>query len=273
MRNALLSSIRRMRPLVHCITNAVTVNDCANLLLAAGASPAMADTPEEMAEMVTLAQALVVNIGTLSPRTRDAMFRAAAAAKELGRPSVLDPVGAGASKLRTETAIGLLKTGAFTVVRGNISECRALAGESFTPHGVDASEGDLITEETLPEGVNFARRFARRFNVIVSISGVIDVVSNGAETFCIRNGCPMMARITGSGCMLSALTAAFLAADPTAPLEGAAAAVSTLGCCGEIARDRLAPGEGCASYRIKLIDAVSLFSDADWERMADIESL
>ena len=208
----IFENVRRKAPLIHNITNYVTVNDCANMLLACGGSPIMADEQDEAVEITAICGGLNINIGTLNQRTIPAMFAAGKRANELGHTVVLDPVGAGASGLRTDTAVQLLEKIQFSVIRGNISEIKTLAFGSGTTKGVDADVADRITEENLDEAVDFAREFAHRTGAVVAITGAIDIVADGERAFCIRNGHPMMSSITGTGCQLSALTAAFVTA-------------------------------------------------------------
>ena len=252
----IFENVRRKAPLIHNITNYVTVNDCANMLLACGGSPIMADEQDEAVEITAICGGLNINIGTLNQRTIPAMFAAGKRANELGHTVVLDPVGAGASGLRTDTAVQLLEKIQFSVIRGNISEIKTLAFGSGTTKGVDADVADRITEENLDEAVDFAREFAHRTGAVVAITGAIDIVADGERAFCIRNGHPMMSSITGTGCQLSALTAAFVTANPERPLEAAAAAVCAMGLCGEIAHRRLTKLEGNATYRNYIIDAM-----------------
>lgn len=251
-----LERVRTQGPLVHNITNTVTMNDCANMLLACGASPIMADDAEEVEEITALCAALNINIGTLNARTIPAMYRAGEKAGALHKPAVLDPVGAGASRLRTETALGLMKRVPFAVIRGNSSEIKTLVQGSGTTRGVDADAADAVTEATLERAVAFVRQAAGQLHTILAVTGPIDLVSDGERTYVIRNGRPEMGRITGTGCQLSALLAAFLAANPDSPLEAAAAAVCTMGLAGQLAFDALQPGEGNSTYRNRIIDAV-----------------
>ena len=249
-------NVRQKSPLIHNITNYVTVNDCANMLLACGGSPIMADDLDDAVEITAICGGLNLNIGTLNQRTIPTMFAAGKRAKELGHPVVLDPVGAGASKLRTDTALGLLNEVHPTVTRGNISEIKTLALGSGTTKGVDADVADKVTEDNLDGAVAFAKDFAKRTGAVIAITGAIDIVADGERAFCIRNGHPMMSAITGTGCQLSALTAAFVTANPDTPLEAVAAAVCAMGLCGEIAFKRLTEMDGNSSYRNYIIDAM-----------------
>lgn len=267
----IFENVRRKSPLVHNITNYVTVNDCANMLLACGGSPIMADELEEAADITAVCGGLVINIGTLNRRTIPAMYAAGKRANELGHPAVLDPVGAGASELRTDTALALMKEVKFAVIRGNISEIRTLACGSGTTKGVDADAADRVTDDNLDETVSLARGLARRTGAVVVITGAIDVVANGERAFCIRNGHPMMSAVTGTGCQLSALTAAFVTANSGQTLEAAAAAVCAMGLCGEIAHKRLTEADGNASYRNYIIDAMYRLTPAALEKGANYE--
>ena len=256
MFQSIFANVRARSPLVHNITNYVTVNDCANMVLACGASPIMADDAAEVEDITSLCAGLNLNIGTLNSRTIPSMLLAGRTAHRLGRPVVLDPVGAGASHLRTETALRLLREVKPTVIRGNISEMRTLAAGSGTTKGVDADASDKITEETLDRAVAFAKSFAARTGAVIAVTGAIDIVADGERAFCIRNGHPMMSAVTGTGCQLSALTAAFCAANPDKPLEAAAAAVCAMGLAGEVAHSRLTKRDGNATYRNYIIDAI-----------------
>lgn len=267
----IFANVRQKSPLVHNITNYVTVNDCANMLLACGGSPIMADDPEDAVEITSICGGLNINIGTLNQRTIPAMFAAGKRANELGHLVVLDPVGAGASTLRTETALGLLKEVKFTVIRGNISEIKTLALGNGTTKGVDADVADRVTEENLDGAVAFAKDFARRTGAVIAITGAIDIVTDGERAFCILNGRPEMSAITGTGCQLSALTAAFVTANPNQPLEAAAAAVCAMGLCGEIAYQRMTELDGNFSYRNYIIDAMYRLTPAALEEDAKYE--
>ncbi len=252
-----LEQVRQTVPLIHNITNYVTVNDCANILLACGGSPIMADDEEEAAQITAVCGGLNINIGTLNKRTIASMFLAGRKANELGHPAVLDPVGAGASDLRTDTARRLLEEIRFAVVRGNISEMKTLAAGAGTTKGVDADVADRVTEENLDQAVAFAKEFASRYNTVAAISGALDIVADGERAYVIRNGHPVMAQITGSGCMLTAMTAAYVTANREHPLEAAAAAFCVMGISGERAYERMRrENGGNASFRTYLIDEV-----------------
>ncbi|MGN1266645.1 MAG: hydroxyethylthiazole kinase [Dorea sp.] len=251
-----IENVRENVPLVHNITNYVTVNDVANVLLACGGSPIMSDEPEDVADITSICGGLNINIGTLNQRSIEGMFVAGRKANELGHVLLLDPVGAGASKLRTETAVKLMDELKFDIIRGNISEIKTLALGSGTTKGVDADVADAVTEENLDEGVKFAKNFAKQSGSIVAITGAIDLVSDGETCYVIRNGRPEMGKITGTGCQLSGMMTAFLVANPDHKLEAAAAAVCTMGLAGEIGWSHMNPEDGNSTYRNRIIDAI-----------------
>ena len=251
-----LKNVRKQVPLVHNITNYVTVNDVANVLLACGGSPIMSDEPKDVEDITTICGGLNINIGTLNERSIEGMFLAGRRAKELGHPILLDPVGAGASKLRTETALKLMKELHPTVIRGNISEIKTLASGSGTTKGVDADVADAVTEENLESAVDFAKMFAKKSGSIVAITGAIDLVSDGKTCFVIRNGRAEMGKITGTGCQLSGMMTAYITANPDKRLEAAAAAVCVMGLAGEIGWSHMQEWEGNSTYRNRIIDAI-----------------
>lgn len=257
MLGTMLEQVRARKPLIHNITNYVTVNDVANVVLACGAAPIMADDCGEVEEITALCAGLNINIGTLNQRTIKSMVLAGAKANSLRHPVLLDPVGAGASKLRTTTALELLKAVKFTVIRGNVSEIKTLAQGSTTTQGVEAAAVDAVTETNLSQAVAWVKKFAGQTGAIIAMTGAIDIVADEEQAYVIRNGTPLLSRITGSGCMLSALTTAFVAANPGQELKAAAAAVCTMGYAGEIAAKRLTQQEGTGSFRTYVLDAIS----------------
>ena len=271
MFHTVFENVRTQSPLIHNITNYVTVNDCANMVLACGASPIMADDINEVADITTICAGLNINIGTLNSRTIDSMLLAGRTANRLGHPVVFDPVGAGASHLRTETAFRLLREVKFAVIRGNISEIKTLASGSGTTKGVDADVADKVTEGSLDAAVHFAKAFAAQTGAVIAITGAIDIVADKDTAYCIRNGHAMMSSITGTGCQLSALTAAFITANPGNTLEAAAAAVCAMGLAGEIAHKRLTPLDGNATYRNYIIDAIYNMTPEQLEKGANYE--
>ena len=252
----MLENVRAKSPLVHNITNYVTVNDVANVLLAAGGSPIMSDDADDVEDITSICGGLNINIGTLNKNTIPSMFLAGKKANALGHIVLLDPVGAGASRLRTDTANRLMQEVRFDAVRGNISEIKTLCTGSGSTKGVDADAVDAVTEANLDNGVQLVKTFAAQTGCIITVTGAIDLVSDGERCWCIRNGRAEMSRITGTGCQLSALMTAFLVANPDRKLDAAAAAVCMMGLAGEIGWANMQPGDGNSTYRDRIIDAI-----------------
>ena len=262
MNTEIIRHVREMCPLVHCITNYVTVNDVANMLLACGGSPIMADDIGEAADITSICNATVINIGTLNVRTIESMIAAGKRANELGHPVILDPVGAGASALRTETTFRLLKEVKFSVIRGNISEIKTVYAGSGSTKGVDADAADTVTEDNIGEAAAFAKELSARTGAVIAITGAIDVIADKDQAYITRNGESAMSKITGTGCMLSAVIAAYYAANPDCPVEAVTAAIAAEGLCGEIAAKKAEEeGRGTSSLRTWLIDAMSNMDD------------
>ena len=251
-----LENVKKNMPLVHNITNYVTVNDVANVLLACGGSPIMSDDEGDVADITSICGGLNINIGTLNKNTIPSMYLAGKRANELGHVVLLDPVGAGASKLRTDTAVGLMKEVKFDVIRGNISEIKTLAYGSGSTKGVDADVVDAVTEDTLDNAVAFVKKLSAETKTIIAVTGAIDLVSDSEKCYVIRNGRPEMGKITGTGCQLSGMMTAYVTANPDSKLEAAAAAVMVMGLAGEIGYSHLKPYEGNSTYRNRIIDAV-----------------
>lgn len=256
MLESCINNVRKQSPLIHNITNYVTVNDVANALLACGANPIMSDEPDDVYDIVSICDGLNINIGTLNKRSIEAMLIAGRRANELGHIVLLDPVGAGASTLRTQTARTLMEEIRFDVIRGNISEIKALALGSGTTKGVDADVADAVTDENLDTMIAFTKDYANATKSIVAITGAIDLVANGNYCYVIRNGRSEMSRITGTGCQLSGMMTAFLAANPENKLEAAAAAVCAMGLAGELGFDNMQATDGNSTYRNRIIDAI-----------------
>jgi hydroxyethylthiazole kinase len=243
-------SLRRLRdakPLVHQITNYVVMNETANATLALGALPVMAHAREEVEEMAAIAGALVLNIGTLSPHWVDAMLLAGRVANERGTPVVLDPVGAGATTYRTETAKRILDEIDVTVLRGN-------AGEVATLVGVDAEVRGVESIGAGGDSAELARQAARQLGLVASVTGPVDHVSDGETVVAIANGHPLMATITGTGCMSSALTGCFLSVNREAPFDAAVEALVAFGVAGENAA---VGAKGPGSFHVALYDELA----------------
>jgi hydroxyethylthiazole kinase len=258
-----LRRLRERRPLVHQITNYVVMNETANATLALGALPVMAHAPQEVEEMVGLASALVLNIGTLSEHWIEAMLIAGRSAGERGIPVVLDPVGAGATAYRTETARRILDEVRVTVLRGNAGEIATLVGTAAEVRGVESMSIGL-------EPAALAREAARGLGVVASVTGPIDNVSDGERTLSVANGHPLLASVTGTGCTSSALTGCFLAAKPEEPVEAAAEALAALGVAAE---DAAAGAEGPGTFHARLYDALAALDPETLDGRARISEL
>jgi hydroxyethylthiazole kinase len=258
-----LHELRERKPLVHQITNYVVMNETANATLAIGALPVMAHAPEEVEEMVGLASALVLNIGTLSEHWIEAMLLAGRTATERGIPVVLDPVGAGATTYRTETARRILDQVGVTVLRGNAGEVATLAGADAEVRGVESMAVGL-------ESAELAREAARQLGLVASVTGPVDHVSDGARTLAVANGDPLLASVTGTGCISSALTGCFLAAKPEESLEAAAEALAALGVAAE---DAAAGAEGPGTFHARLYDALAALDPDTLDGRARISEL
>lgn len=251
----LMQQVKEKELLVQCITNFVTVNDCANILLSIGATPTMAMDCREVEEAVAKVSALVCNMGAIEHL--ESMLLAGKEANRLHIPVVLDPVGAGGTTLRQEAASLLIQEVQFAAIRGNASEIKAIAGIHSRGRGVDAAKEDIISENSLQKDIEIFEELAKRIHTVVAVSGPIDVITNGEQTMLIRNGCPTMARITGSGCMLTTLMGAFCGANEEQIFEAAALAVAVMGIAGELAEEkRIQNKTGNATFRNALIDAI-----------------
>ncbi len=247
----LLVSLRSNKPLVHNITNYVTVNDCANVILAIGASPIMADDIGEAAEITAISSALVINIGTLNQRTVESMLAAGKKANELGIPVVFDPVGAGASRLRNETTRTILSEVKVSVVRGNMSEISFIAGLNANTKGVDAAEEDIVSGDA----VQAAIAVAKKLGCVASVTGATDIITDGKKIAAVSNGHKMLSDVTGTGCMTTALVGSFCGAGRDA-FVAAVAGIAAMGIAGEIAYES-AGGKGTGSFHTAIIDAIS----------------
>ena len=249
-----VQALRERRPLVHNITNYVTVNDCANATLAIGASPIMADDIAEVEDIVSICDALVLNIGTLNQRTVESMILAGKRANELSKPVILDPVGNGASVLRTRTTNRILEEVYVSVIRGNMSEIRMAYEGLGSTRGVDTSDEDLLCGDAAK---GLAMNLAKRCQAVVAITGPTDYIADANVCYAVSNGHPSMSRITGAGCMCTSVTGAFCAALG-ASVDTVVCAVAAMGIAGEIAYTK---SEGTGGFRSALIDALSRMND------------
>ena len=249
--SALLDEVRRRAPLVHHLTNWVTINDCANVVKAFGASPVMAHAPEEVEEMVGIASALVLNIGTLTVELVGAMKKAVRRANERGIPVVLDVCGAGATRLRDEKCRELLDEGQIDVVKGNASEIARVAGRVVSTRGVDATDvsGDLAA---------IAKELAARRRCTIVITGAEDIVTNGVSTLLVANGAPLMGRVVGTGCMAASVIGTFVAVEH----DHVTAAAAGLACYEIAAELAVRESKGPGTFKAALLDAVATLDEA-----------
>lgn len=255
---ALFAKVREEKPLIHHLTNTVTMNDCANVTLAIGASPVMASHIEEVTDIVRQAKALVINFGTSGNDTYEAMLRAGKAANEQWIPVVFDPVGVGATPFRTNRAKEFLKHVHISIIRGNVSEVHALIGGETITKGVDAGEVDMSKSE-------LAVKAAQQLGSVVVISGEQDVVSDGENVVRIDNGDPLLTKITGTGCMTTSLIACFAAITENTFLA-AIAGMTVMSLAGDLAKNRLGENDGIGTYRVKLMDEIFLMEGNRWEK-------
>lgn len=255
----ILKNIQMHRPLVHHITNYVTANDSANAVLALGGSPVMADDEEEVEEMVSLASALVLNMGTLSQQKMKSFLLAGKKANKLGIPVILDPVGLGATTLRRNFIRDILREVQPSVIRGNMSEIANLYGRPNGTKGVDSS---LSSEDG---GDEIANTLAKRLHCTIAITGKVDIISNGKLTYHIKSGHEHLSKVTGTGCVTSSIIA-LCCASGKPPIYATLLGLSIMGVSGEMAKDHLRPqdGQGLGSYKVALFDAFSRFTLKDY---------
>jgi hydroxyethylthiazole kinase len=254
-----LKDIKEKNALTHCITNSVTINDCANAVLAIGGSPFMAEDAEELEEVVTIADVLVINIGKLSKNQIESMHISSKTANKTNTPIILDPVGVGVTELRNKTTMDLINNYDIAAIRGNITEIKAIAqlagvlDESNTAKGVDVNIDDIITEDNLKANGDLICELAEKLDTTILASGPIDILSDGKTTIAIDNGDDMMPLITGSGCMLSSIVGSCIGGSN--PFDGSLVAILAMNLAGEKARAKVDErDEGTGSFRAYLID-------------------
>ena len=251
---AMRSKVKEEAPLIHCITNPISIHDCANVILAVGGRPMMAEHPAEVAEITVTAGALALNLGNITDARRDSILIAEKTAMAEGIPVILDMVGIGCSEFRRTILMKFLEQkvpGSPLILKGNMSELKALAGEEGCVSGVDANPKDMLSEKNQAEAVRLARRVAQKYGAVVLASGKTDLVTDGERAFLVDNGSEMMGRITGTGCMLNVLTGTYLSAGE--PLLAAAAACVVLGISGELGAEKC---QGTGSFQVMFQDAL-----------------
>ena len=265
-----VKNIREKSPLIHFITNYVTVNDVANAALAIGASPIMTDEVLDAPDMQNICNALVINPGTLNQNTVNAMIESGKRANELNHIVVLDPCGAGATPYRNQVIKELIENVKFDCIKGNISEIKALCNVSSTTKGVDASDLDKVTKDNLMDVIKMARQLSIKTGAVIAITGVIDVIVDKDRAYTTDNGCREMRAITGTGCMTAGVIAANLVASPKDKLKAVTAGIVMVGLSGELA---LGYAKGTGSLHIGLIDELSNMNDSKLEKGAKVERI
>jgi hydroxyethylthiazole kinase len=272
--------VREKKPLIHCITNYVTATDLANVILACGGSPIMADHPAEVKEMTRLSNCLLLNIGTPKQTTLDVMIEAGMEANRLGIPVILDPVGIGSTPFRTELILKLLKKVNMTIIRGNTSEISTLCSElsktttkkpSHLPRGVDASDEDQMTEDNMSAFMETAVLLSGITKAVVVMTGATDIIANQEHIYLVKNGCKEMSGITGSGCMLDGVLASY-AATSSPIFESVAIATALYGLCGERAANKTKECKGgIGSFHRYFMDEIDLSSQTEQKGGLKIE--
>lgn len=273
-----IEKLRKLCPLIHCITNYVTINDCANAVLAIGGSPSMANEAPEMEEFVEIAGCTVINLGTLLEDQIEPMQIAATHTKETDTPLVLDPVAVGVTKLRNNVTMDIINRSSPSVIRGNMSEIKAIAklfniiDETTKAKGVDVSENDIIKDDNIEDNVRIIKKTAKKLNTTIAASGSKDIISDGDEVYLIDNGKPIMSKITGSGCMLTCVIGSF--APVTTPLEAAIIGTLSMDVAGELANIKVEQNnEGSGSFRTYLIDELYKMNEETVEKYGNLYKL
>ena len=262
-----LNNIKEKSPLIHHITNYVTVNDCANISLAIGASPIMTAYDEEFEDIANISSALVLNIGTMDKT--DIYEKAVKIANSKNVPVVFDPVGVGASKARNNTVQGLLSNGKFCVIKGNVSEIMAINKVSANTKGVDASQEDQNTD--IYSIVNVCKDISNKYDTVVTATGKNDIIVYKNDAYIVKNGVSFMSKVTGTGCMSASLIASFVASNNDITLS-TLYAIATIGIAGELAYEKT-KHLGSGSFRVALIDEISMMNEEKFENYSKIEKL
>lgn len=247
--------VRLEKPLVHYITNPISINDCANVMLAIGAKPIMAEHPSEVSEITAVSKALGVNLGNITDIRMKSMLISGKTARERNIPQVIDLVGVGCSKLRLEYANKYILECHPDVIKGNMSEIKAICGIESNAAGIDAGAADAVTQQNLNKNIEMLKALSLKTASIVTATGATDIITDGKHTYLINNGCEMLSMVTGTGCMLTALITSYISSGNI--LYGTVLATALMGICGEIS----AVAKGTASFKLELIDNMYSISD------------
>lgn len=254
---AIRHQIQGEQPLIHCITNHISINDCANVVLAVGAKPIMAEHPAEVSEITATAKALAVNLGNINDARMESMLLSGKTAFEKKIPSVIDIVGVACSQLRLTFTQKFLAEGHPSVIKGNLSEIKALCGRENNAKGIDAGGEDAVTKENRKSNIEMLKSLATASGAVVAATGAVDIITDGTDTYLIENGCKMLSLVTGTGCMLNVLIGTFISSNQI--LGGTVFATALMGICGELSQTAKGPG----TFKTALLD--SLFSLTDQE--------
>lgn len=258
--NTLREKLASNSPLIHCITNPISINDCANFVLATGAKPIMAEHPLEVEEITSKANALAVNIGNITDARLKSIELSAKKASELNIPWIIDIVGVNCSKLRFNYVKELLDNLHPSVIKGNMSEIKAISSIENHGKGIDVTKADATTNENISENILIAKNLANKYNTVVIASGKIDIITDGNVVYTVENGCEKMSLVTGTGCILNVLTGTMLSVAE--PLTASVIAATLLGVAGELSDSN----KGTGSFKISLLDIVSTMTS---ERMIE----
>lgn len=267
---SIMNKVKNENPLTICITNAVTINDCANAILAIDGSPAITDYSEDVGELITIAKALVINLGMLNDEKIKGIFKACDVATKIGLPIIIDPVAVGVTENRNKLIIKLIENYNINSIRGNISEIKAIAKllnldeiknlESNLAKGVDANEKDIITQKNLKKNTSLIKSLAKKIDSVIVCSGPVDVISDGDEIYCIKNGDKLMTKITGSGCVLTSIIGSYIGSSNS--IIGSITGTLVMGIAGEQAKEYIKKeNSGTGTFRTKLIDYLSQMNE------------
>ncbi len=252
--------IRLEKPLIHCITNHISINECANVVLAVGAKPIMAEHPAEVSEITACAKALAVNLGNINDARMESMMISGKTAFENDIPSVLDAVGVACSSFRLDFARRFIEKCHPSVIKGNMSEIKALCGVESGAKGIDVGEQDVVTHDNVGNNIALLKSFAARTDAVVAATGAVDIITDGEDAYLVKNGCEMLSLITGTGCMLNVLIASFISQRNI--LSGTVLATAYMGICGELAENT----KGAGTFRTLLLDSLCSVSDDEFAR-------
>jgi len=247
--------VKAEKPLIHCITNHISINDCANVVLSVGAKPIMAEHPAEVCEITALSKALAVNLGNINDTRMESILLSGKTAKKKDIPSIIDIVGVACSNLRLDFTNKFILECHPSVIKGNMSELKALCGIESGAKGIDVGEKDTVTKDNLDQYIPMLKTLSLKTDSVVAATGVVDIITDGRDTYLIKNGCEMLSMITGTGCMLNVLTAAFISTKSI--MGGTILATALMGICGEISQNE----KGTATFRTTLLDTLFTLSD------------